>query len=113
MERNAAKQRRDASDTLPVEMWAEVVGWLHRDCTRQTHLAGHRGAHARGDDGAADRNFLLRSVALVSPLWRYAFEFYSFFLPFYDKPTYFIYIRYIYYFIYFYNILRCREYFFT
>jgi hypothetical protein len=97
MERNTAKQKRDASDTLPVEMWAEVVGWLHRDCTRQTHPRGHGGAHARGDDGAADRNFLLRSVALVSPLWRYAFHFlFSFFWPFYYKPRkYFIYLQYI------------------
>ncbi len=80
MDRNAAKQKMDTSDTLPVEMWAEVVGWLHRDCTRPTHPTGHGGAHARsGGDGAADRNFLLRSVALVSPLWRCAFEFYSLF----------------------------------
>ncbi|ELR22516.1 leucine rich repeat domain containing protein [Acanthamoeba castellanii str. Neff] len=71
MDHNTAKQKRDASDTLPVEMWAEVVGWLHRDCIQQPHPTGHSGAHARGGDGgAADRNFLLRSVALVSPLWR-------------------------------------------
>lgn len=76
MELNVTKQK-DMSDTLPVEMWAEVMGWLHRDCTRQTHPTGHGGAHARsGGDDTADRNFLLQSVALVSPLWRYAFHFY-------------------------------------
>lgn len=82
MELNTAKQKMDMSDTLPVEMWAEVVGWLHRDSIQQTHQTQHGGAHARsGGDGAADRNFLLQSVALVSPLWRYAFHFLFNILP--------------------------------